>query len=127
VNSGAAVTHELRKALHDRHTMCKRSISVGVAWTAIEVLRETLPESIDNDSSNTDHNTQQQQDWYDPTNSDTSGNNNVSFALDRTEKAEHARYTELHLTTVADTGAVLHSNHTRYTCTLYTNDLYTMI
>jgi hypothetical protein len=118
VNSGAAVTHELRKALHDRHTMCKRSISVGVAWTAIEVLREALPETVDIISSSADHNTQQQQDWYDPSNSDSNGNNNASQGIDRREKAQHARYNELHPTTVADTGAVLHSNHTRYTCKL---------
>jgi hypothetical protein len=117
VNGGAAVTNELRKALHDRHTMCKRSISVGVAWTAIEVLRETLPETVDIISSSADHDTQQQ-DWYDPSNSDSNGIDNASNAIEKAEKAEHARYNELHPTTVADTGAALHSYHTRYTCTL---------
>jgi hypothetical protein len=117
VNSGAAVTHALRKALHDRHTVCKRSVSVGVAWTAIEVLRETLPDTTDI-SKATDH-AILQQDWYDPSNSNTNSNsdsngNDNSIVIDKTEKAEHARYNELHSTAAAAATETLHTQRTRY-------------
>ncbi len=118
MDSGAAVMYELRKALRDRHTMYKRSMSVGVAWTAIEVLRETLPETIDTSNSSAEHKIQQQQDWYDPSYSDSNDNHNASSTIDRTEKAEHARYSEIHPTTAADATS-LHNKHTRYTHQLY--------